>query len=154
MIADKQQRLRIQRVEFVVGSRRRLSDLEAARKSLERPRQLLNLFLGRLGHDRQQIILDDGEPASVANVFVRTSEALEEWCCQTGLNCRPLHYQWSALPLSYGSMPRIRESARRAPTRRPILATRPPFAQARETPEKRRKRPFRALPRPSAINLG
>src|SRR5438552_10493592 len=29
---------------------------------------------------------------------------LEDWCCQTGLNCRPLHYQWSALPLSYGSM--------------------------------------------------
>src|ERR1700675_3397020 len=28
----------------------------------------------------------------------------EKWCCQTGLNCRPLHYQWSALPLSYGSM--------------------------------------------------
>ncbi len=27
----------------------------------------------------------------------------EKWCCQTGLNCRPLHYQWSALPLSYGS---------------------------------------------------
>ena len=26
-----------------------------------------------------------------------------KWCCQTGLNCRPLHYQWSALPLSYGS---------------------------------------------------
>ena len=37
------------------------------------------------------------------------------WCCQTGLNCRPLHYQWSALPLSYGSMPRMRESARKAP---------------------------------------
>src|ERR1700730_10217290 len=32
----------------------------------------------------------------------------EKWCCQTGLNCRPLHYQWSALPLSYGSMPRMR----------------------------------------------
>jgi hypothetical protein len=31
----------------------------------------------------------------------------KDWCCQTGLNCRPLHYQWSALPLSYGSMPRI-----------------------------------------------
>jgi hypothetical protein len=29
----------------------------------------------------------------------------KDWCCQTGLNCRPLHYQWSALPLSYGSMP-------------------------------------------------
>ena len=31
----------------------------------------------------------------------------KRWCCQTGLNCRPLHYQWSALPLSYGSMPGI-----------------------------------------------
>ena len=31
----------------------------------------------------------------------------KSWCCQTGLNCRPLHYQWSALPLSYGSMPGI-----------------------------------------------
>jgi hypothetical protein len=20
----------------------------------------------------------------------------KDWCCQTGLNCRPLHYQWSA----------------------------------------------------------
>src|ERR1700688_3392482 len=29
----------------------------------------------------------------------------KDWCCQTGLNCRPLHYQWSALPLSYGSVP-------------------------------------------------
>jgi len=26
-----------------------------------------------------------------------------KWCCWTGLNCRPLHYQWSALPLSYSS---------------------------------------------------
>jgi hypothetical protein len=26
------------------------------------------------------------------------------WCCRTGLNCRPLPYQGSALPLSYGSM--------------------------------------------------
>ena len=45
----------------------------------------------------------------------RTTEKLKKWCCQTGLNCRPLHYQWSALPLSYGSVPRMRESARRAP---------------------------------------
>src|SRR6202012_3757476 len=35
------------------------------------------------------------------------------WCCRTGLNCRPLPYQGSALPLSYGSRPR-RESAQRA----------------------------------------
>ena len=26
------------------------------------------------------------------------------WCCRTGLNCRPLPYQGSALPLSYGSI--------------------------------------------------
>ncbi len=39
------------------------------------------------------------------------------WCCQTGLNCRPLHYQWSALPLSYGSMP-PENRPKKAPTRR------------------------------------
>src|SRR3954470_11319028 len=26
-----------------------------------------------------------------------------QWCCRTGLNCGPLPYQGSALPLSYGS---------------------------------------------------
>src|SRR3954447_17493575 len=39
----------------------------------------------------------------------------ENWCCQTGLNCRPLHYQWSALPLSYGSMPDAGISPQKAP---------------------------------------
>ncbi len=43
----------------------------------------------------------------------KRSSEVKDWCCQTGLNCRPLHYQWSALPLSYGSMPRIRESAQK-----------------------------------------
>jgi hypothetical protein len=67
-------------------------------------------------------------------------EIIRNWCCQTGLNCRPLHYQWSALPLSYGSMPRIRESAKRGPpTRRPILATRAPYAQARGRPARASK---------------
>jgi hypothetical protein len=42
----------------------------------------------------------------------------EKWCCQTGLNCRPLHYQWSALPLSYGSVPRIKRIGPKGPTRR------------------------------------
>jgi hypothetical protein len=56
------------------------------------------------------------------------------WCCQTGLNCRPLHYQWSALPLSYGSMPGYENRPKRAPPRRPILATRPPHAQAHGRP--------------------
>ena len=32
----------------------------------------------------------------------RRSEELS-WCCRTGLNCGPLPYQGSALPLSYGS---------------------------------------------------
>src|SRR5256885_7119678 len=58
------------------------------------------------------------------------AESPKKWCCQTGLNCRPLHYQWSALPLSYGSVLRIPDSAKKAATRRPILATRPPRAQA------------------------
>jgi hypothetical protein len=61
-----------------------------------------------------------------------------DWCCQTGLNCRPLHYQWSALPLSYGSMPGWR-IGQKAPTGGPILATRPRPAQARERPAGRRK---------------
>src|SRR5262252_7215476 len=32
---------------------------------------------------------------------------IEGWCCRTGLNCRPLPYQGSALPLSYGSARRL-----------------------------------------------
>src|SRR6185437_2922063 len=51
------------------------------------------------------------------------------WCCQTGLNCRPLHYQWSALPLSYGSVPGSRESAKSA-TRRPADPCHKPPARA------------------------
>src|ERR1700761_8340188 len=43
--------------------------------------------------------------------------SFKKWCCQTGLNCRPLHYQWSALPLSYGSMPR-NENRPEGPSRR------------------------------------
>src|SRR3954453_23605094 len=76
-----------------------------------------------------------------------TAASDKEWCCQTGLNCRPLHYQWSALPLSYGSMPGSQGIGRRGPCRRPVLATRPPLAQARgrpETPPKRAKSGFAA----------
>lgn len=53
----------------------------------------------------------------------------EKWCCQTGLNCRPLHYQWSALPLSYGSKPKHGNRPFRGTVRRPILATRLQGAQ-------------------------
>ena len=53
------------------------------------------------------------------------------WCCRTGLNCRPLHYQWSALPLSYGSMPGTRGIGQKgSPLGAPVLATRAPLAQA------------------------
>jgi hypothetical protein len=38
------------------------------------------------------------------------------WCCRTGLNCRPLPYQGSALPLSYGSKGRRVPRPRRAET--------------------------------------
>ena len=47
------------------------------------------------------------------------------------MNCRPLHYQWSALPLSYGSVPRRGNGRKRNPARRPILATAALASQAR-----------------------
>src|SRR5579871_2491270 len=36
-------------------------------------------------------------------VVAKIEEKVGAWCCRTGLNCRPLPYQGSALPLSYGS---------------------------------------------------
>src|SRR4051812_44941632 len=33
----------------------------------------------------------------------RSDQDVAGWCCWTGLNCRPLPYQGSALPLSYSS---------------------------------------------------
>jgi hypothetical protein len=79
------------------------------------------------------------EPADLAEISksVDFTGALRgnEWCCQTGLNCRPLHYQWSALPLSYGSMaPDTRIGPKGPPRSGPILATSLPPAQARERP--------------------
>jgi hypothetical protein len=56
----------------------------------------------------------------------------KNWCCRTGLNCRPLHYQWSALPLSYGSMPRITRIGPKGPSRRADPCHKGPgFASAR-----------------------
>src|SRR5688572_23886644 len=44
-------------------------------------------------------------PACSCMVLLGTAQKwLGKWCCRTGLNCRPLPYQGSALPLSYGSM--------------------------------------------------
>jgi hypothetical protein len=73
-----------------------------------------------------------------------------EWCCQTGLNCRPLHYQWSALPLSYGSMPGSRESAQKACTGGRFLPQGPLWRKRAAGAEGRKKRekitPRRPLP--------
>src|SRR5258705_5208443 len=64
-----------------------------------------------------------------------------KWCCQTGLNCRPLHYQWSALPLSYGSVPRIPDSAKK-PLQGGRSLPQGPLARKRGTGLRRRqKRP-------------
>ena len=39
-------------------------------------------------------------------IFLSSCFHWDKWCCERGLNSRPLHYQWSALPLSYRSMAR------------------------------------------------
>ncbi len=57
----------------------------------------------------------------------------EKWCCQTGLNCRPLHYQWSALPLSYGSMLVAGIGSGSGPPSEAFSATPEPRVQARWT---------------------
>ena len=47
------------------------------------------------------------------------------WCCRTGLNCRPLPYQGSALPLSYGSTDAGKISAGKSRYRRRFLPQAP-----------------------------
>jgi hypothetical protein len=64
-------------------------------------------------------IADMAELADVAKVSKSAdfTGALREsgWCCQTGLNCRPLHYQWSARVLktsrTVNHLSRLRSSA-------------------------------------------
>ena len=49
-----------------------------------------------------------GEPCRRPGPSRRASSLRGKWCCWTGLNCRPHHYQWCALPLSYSSLRRLR----------------------------------------------
>ena len=65
-----------------------------------------------------------------ARMPIRACSGKNGWCCQTGLNCRPLHYQWSALPLSYGSMCWDRIGRPRGLPSGPISATGLPAVQA------------------------
>ena len=82
-----------------------------------------------------------------------------DWCCQTGLNCRPLHYQWSALPLSYGSMPGW-ENRPKGPDRRADPCHKAPArasAGLARRPQKRpksRRRPVAAFIRSIAGRSG
>ena len=63
-----------------------------------------------------------------------------EWCCQTGLNCRPLHYQWSALPLSYGSMCWDKNRPPEGPTKPADICHRPPRCASLQGRPKRENR--------------
>ena len=68
--------------------------------------QRFSIFLSRADHDASGWNAGRRQTAN--------AESPKKWCCQTGLNCRPLHYQWSALPLSYGSVRQIRNRAEKA----------------------------------------
>ena len=60
--------------------------------------------------------------------------SFSEWCWRTGLNCRPLHYQWSALPLSYASRWEMRDHEILADPRiQALSATRLEYSQADQT---------------------
>lgn len=72
-----------------------------------------------------------------------------EWCCQTGLNCRPLHYQWSALPLSYGSMPGSGESAQTRALQAAGSCHNDPSGASTRQGQKRRRRPKKSAESPA-----
>ena len=82
-----------------------------------------------LGEDRQfstRALLDKRFKWSGGTFPVRSWKPPKSWCCRWGSNLRPLPYQGSALPLSYGS-PRVRKLSLRAP---PALAYRPLLGKA------------------------
>ena len=54
--------------------------------------------------NRSDVALAASAPSCLSGNFQR-----DKWCCERGLNSRPLPYQGSALPLSYRS-PRVRRS--------------------------------------------
>src|SRR6516165_4351285 len=68
------------------------------------------------------------------------------WCCRTGLNCRPLPYQGSALPLSYGSMESRKESAQESRHRPRFLPQAPRWRKHWRRPGRARSDPVPSLP--------
>ena len=77
-------------------------------------------------HRRRAIETCKTRALSAARMPIRAYFQKMKWCCQTGLNCRPLHYQWSALPLSYGSMCWDQNRPPEGPTKRADICHRPP----------------------------
>ena len=66
---------------------------------------------------------------------------VNNWCCRTGLNCRPLPYQGSALPLSYGSMESRKESAQESRHRPRFLPQAPRWRKHWRRPGRARSDP-------------
>src|SRR5690606_18144302 len=56
----------------------------------------------RMGNVTRRFVPPASTTRPVGNRVVCSGNG--EWCCWTGLNCRPLPYQGSALPLSYSSV--------------------------------------------------
>ncbi len=75
----------------------RLNRTPDPRKGLGHPQHRPSLGSGAI--HRIPGAADDGEKPNGLLAFSDGGG----WCCRTGLNCRPLPYQGSALPLSYGS---------------------------------------------------
>lgn len=60
--------------------------------------------IGPNQHHRMRYINRAEQPAALTSPDELTSQP-DKWCCERGLNSRPHHYQWCALPLSYRSVP-------------------------------------------------
>jgi hypothetical protein len=58
---------------------------------------------GRFRHFRAALFWPMEQLAAAMNLLKALTRKRLKWCCRTGLNCGPLPYQGSALPLSYGS---------------------------------------------------
>jgi hypothetical protein len=89
--------------------------------------------------------LSAGERKEMGFAKGSTHPTGRNWCCQTGLNCRPLHYQWSALPLSYGSAPGILRIGLKGPRAGRSLPQGPRWRKRSAALQGRQRRPSSAL---------
>jgi hypothetical protein len=94
-------------VETPEAAARKLQDLGAFFVGYERIVAQSSGRLALIWSGRHLPAADPGRPAWLRAAFKWLS-----WCCRKGLNFRPLPYQGSALPLSYGSLRCRREYTR------------------------------------------